>query len=227
MAEASYTSGDCGPCLVARSGRCSSGRDSDGTDARQFRVMCKSSQRLLGLCPGSVVRLRIFSLQRIERISRPELDTDNCPQRGLSQLPDDCIEFLTFIDFTPPDASGARTQTMTMHDRAISPVIMNCFVKARAAFPEELEPSIDQWEKAGQLPENSGFKRAKRALLLRGTGGVRGAGADFLYNMVLSEEVGYAIGGASVAFRCLRTLCPTICSMVAVKRRSRGGCLLW
>ena len=34
--------------------------------------------------------------------------------------------------------------------------------------------------------------------LLWGPGGVRGAGADFLYNMVLSEEVGYAIGGASV-----------------------------
>lgn len=42
--------------------------------------------------------------------------------------------------------------------------------------------------------------RRKGISLLRGTGGVRGPGADFLYNMVLSEEVGYAIGGASVGF---------------------------
>ncbi|MEC8740041.1 MAG: acyl-CoA dehydrogenase family protein, partial [Pseudomonadota bacterium] len=65
------------------------------------------------------------------------------------------LEFLTCIEFTPPNASGARTQTMTMHDRAIYTSDHELFRQsARRFFREELEPNIDQWEKAGQLPRD-------------------------------------------------------------------------
>ena len=77
---------------------------------------------------------------------------------------------------------------------------MNCFVKARRFFREELEPNIDQWEKPGNCQTILAESGRKGISLLWGAGGVRGPGADFLYNMVLSEEVGYAIGGASVGF---------------------------
>ena len=112
------------------------------------------------------------------------------------------LEFPTFIDFTPPDEYGARTQTMTMHDRAIYTSDHELFRQsARRFFREELEPNIDQWEKAGQLPREFWLKAGEKGFHCCGVPEQYGGpGADFLYNMVLSEEVGYAIGGASVGF---------------------------
>ena len=83
-----------------------------------------------------------------------------------------------------------------MHDRAIYTSDHELFRQnARCFFREELEPNIDQWEKPGSCLEI--LKAGISPLWGRGHGGP----ADFLYNMVLSEEVG-AIGGAMSASRC-------------------------
>ena len=89
-----------------------------------------------------------------------------------------------------------------MHNRAIYSSDHELFrSNARRFFREELEPNIDAWEDEGVLP--------REFWLQAGTNGFHccgipekygGPGADFIYNMVLSEEVGYAIGGASVGF---------------------------
>ncbi len=72
---------------------------------------------------------------------------------------------------------------------------------ARRFFREELEPNIDQWEKEGRLPREFWRKAGENGFHCCGIPEEYGGpGADFLYNMVLSEEVGYAVGGASVGF---------------------------
>ncbi|HJO11598.1 MAG: acyl-CoA dehydrogenase family protein [Gammaproteobacteria bacterium] len=89
-----------------------------------------------------------------------------------------------------------------MHDRAIYSSDHELFrSNARRFFREELEPNIDQWEADGVLPR--AFWEQAGALGFHCCGipeKYGGPGADFLYNMVLSEEVGYAIGGASIGF---------------------------
>ena len=89
-----------------------------------------------------------------------------------------------------------------MHDRAIYNSDHELFrANARRFFREELEPNIDQWEKDGLLPKEFWLKAGENVFnccLVPDEYG--GPGADFLYNMVLSEEVGFAIGGASVGF---------------------------
>jgi len=72
---------------------------------------------------------------------------------------------------------------------------------ARRFFREELEPNIDQWEKDEVIPRSFWEKAGENGFLCCGVPEEYGGpGADFLYNMVLSEETGYAIGGASVGF---------------------------
>ena len=72
---------------------------------------------------------------------------------------------------------------------------------ARRFFREELEPNIDQWEKEGRLPREFWRKAGENGFHCCGIPEEYGGpGADFMYNMVLSEEVGYAVGGASVGF---------------------------
>ena len=89
-----------------------------------------------------------------------------------------------------------------MHDRAIFNSDHELFrSNARRFFREELEPNIDQWEKEGRIPK--AFWRQAGEMGFHCCGipeEYGGPGADFLYNMILSEEVGYAIGGASVGF---------------------------
>ncbi len=89
-----------------------------------------------------------------------------------------------------------------MHDRAIYNSDHELFRRnARRFFREELEPNIERWEEEGALPRE--FWRKAGAMGFHCCGipeEYGGPGADFLYNMVLSEEVGYAIGGASVGF---------------------------
>ena len=72
---------------------------------------------------------------------------------------------------------------------------------ARRFFREELEPNIEQWEKDGVVPKGFWRKAGENGFLCCGVPEEYGGpGADFLYNMALSEETGYAIGGASVGF---------------------------
>ncbi|MEX0604499.1 MAG: acyl-CoA dehydrogenase family protein [Marinobacter sp.] len=71
----------------------------------------------------------------------------------------------------------------------------------RRFFRTELEPNIDQWEEQSVVPRSLWEKAAENGFLCCGVPEEYGGpGADFLYNMVLSEETGYAIGGASVGF---------------------------
>lgn len=89
-----------------------------------------------------------------------------------------------------------------MHDRAIFNSDHELFrSNARRFFREELEPNIESWEKVGRLPKEFWLKAGKNGFHCCGIPEEYGGpGADFLYNMILSEEVGYAIGGASVGF---------------------------
>lgn len=71
----------------------------------------------------------------------------------------------------------------------------------RRFFRTELEPKIEQWEEESVVPRSFWEKAAENGFLCCGVPEEYGGpGADFLYNMVLSEETGYAIGGASVGF---------------------------
>ena len=71
----------------------------------------------------------------------------------------------------------------------------------RRFFRAELEPNIEQWEEQSVVPRSLWEKAAENGFLCCGVPEEYGGpGADFLYNMVLSEETGYAIGGASVGF---------------------------
>ena len=89
-----------------------------------------------------------------------------------------------------------------MHNRPIYSSEHELFRdNARRFFREELEPNIDQWEKEGRLPRDFWRKAGKNGFHCCGIPEEYGGpGADFMYNMVLSEEVGYAVGGASVGF---------------------------
>ena len=89
-----------------------------------------------------------------------------------------------------------------MHNRSIFNSDHELFrSNARRFFREELEPNIDQWENEGVLPREFWLKAGVNGFHCCGIPEQYGGpGADFLYNMVLSEEVGYAIGGASVGF---------------------------
>lgn len=89
-----------------------------------------------------------------------------------------------------------------MHDRAIFTSDHELFrSNARRFFRDELEPNIEQWENEGALPRDFWLKAGRNGFHCCGVPEQYGGpGADFLYNMILSEEVGYAIGGASVGF---------------------------
>jgi alkylation response protein AidB-like acyl-CoA dehydrogenase len=72
---------------------------------------------------------------------------------------------------------------------------------ARRFFRAELEPNIEQWEKDGIIPREFWYKAAEQGLICAGVPEEYGGpGGDFSHNFVLSEEVGYAIGGGSVNF---------------------------
>jgi len=89
-----------------------------------------------------------------------------------------------------------------MHNRAIYNSDHELFrSNARRFFREELEPNIEKWEEEGRLPREFWEKAGEMGFHCCGIPEEYGGpGADFLYNMVLSEEVGFAVGGASVGF---------------------------
>jgi acyl-CoA dehydrogenase len=107
---------------------------------------------------------------------------------------------LSFLPgFNPNILPEANT---SMHERAIYNSDHELFRRnARRFFREELEPNIAQWEDQGVVPRSFWEKAGKMGFHCCGVPEEYGGpGADFLYNMILSEEVGYAIGGASVGF---------------------------
>ena len=71
----------------------------------------------------------------------------------------------------------------------------------REFFARELEPFISDWEPEGRLPDEVWLKAGELGLLCPSIpeeyGGV---GGDFLFNVVVAEEIGYAIGGGSITF---------------------------
>ncbi|MEH6637851.1 MAG: acyl-CoA dehydrogenase family protein [Porticoccaceae bacterium] len=72
---------------------------------------------------------------------------------------------------------------------------------ARRFYREELEPNIEQWENDGIIPREFWLKAGENGLLCCGIPEQYGGpGADFFYNMISSEEIGYAIGGGSCSF---------------------------
>lgn len=72
---------------------------------------------------------------------------------------------------------------------------------ARRFYREELEPNIEQWENEGIIPREFWRKAGAKGLLCCGIPETYGGpGGDFSYNMISSEEIGYAIGGGSCGF---------------------------
>ncbi|MFC2950576.1 acyl-CoA dehydrogenase family protein [Marinicaulis aureus] len=71
----------------------------------------------------------------------------------------------------------------------------------RRFFREAVEPFSAEWERKEQVPRELWLQAGELGLLcpsIPETYG--GAGGDFLYNVIVAEEIGYAIGGGSVAF---------------------------
>jgi acyl-CoA dehydrogenase len=70
---------------------------------------------------------------------------------------------------------------------------------ARRFFREEVEPNIARWEADGIVPREFWEKAGAHGLLCCGVPEeYDGPGADFVYNIILSEEGGYGIGSASL-----------------------------
>ena len=87
-----------------------------------------------------------------------------------------------------------------MHDRKIYSSDHQIFREsARRFFREEVEPNIALWEAAGIVPREFWKKAGAQGLLCCGVPEQYGGpGADFSYNILLSEEGGYGIGSASL-----------------------------
>ena len=91
---------------------------------------------------------------------------------------------------------------MSMENRSIYDSDHELFrANARRFFREELEPNIEEWENASIVPREFWRSAGEKGLLCCGIPEEYGGpGADFKYNMVSSEEIGYAIGGGSCGF---------------------------
>lgn len=91
---------------------------------------------------------------------------------------------------------------MSMENRSIYDSDHELFrANARRFFREELEPNIEKWENASIVPREFWRSAGEKGLLCCGIPEEYGGpGADFKYNMISSEEIGYAIGGGSCGF---------------------------
>ena len=87
-----------------------------------------------------------------------------------------------------------------MHNRDVYSSEHELFrTNVRRFFRTELEPNIDQWEEDGLIPRDFWLKAGEQGFLCCGMPEKYGGpGADFFYNAVFSEDVGFALGGASV-----------------------------
>ncbi len=88
---------------------------------------------------------------------------------------------------------------MSMENRSIYDKLFRA--NARRFFREELEPNIEEWENNSIVPREFWRSAGEKGLLCCGIPEEYGGpGADFKYNMISSEEIGYAIGGGSCGF---------------------------
>ncbi len=89
-----------------------------------------------------------------------------------------------------------------MHERSIYASEHAMFREAvRRFFQRELEPNIERWEREGIIPRSFWRAAGDNGLLCcQVPERYGGPGADFRFNMVCCEEIGYAIGGGSVGF---------------------------
>jgi long-chain-acyl-CoA dehydrogenase len=71
----------------------------------------------------------------------------------------------------------------------------------RAFFENRVEPNIAAWEAEHRVPRTLWLEAGEMGFLCPSIPeAYGGAGGDFLYNVVVAEETGYAIGGGSVTF---------------------------
>jgi long-chain-acyl-CoA dehydrogenase len=71
----------------------------------------------------------------------------------------------------------------------------------RAFYQAEVEPHVAEWESAHRMPRALWLKAGELGLLCPSIPErFGGPGGDFLHNVVVAEETGYAIGGGSVTF---------------------------
>ena len=71
----------------------------------------------------------------------------------------------------------------------------------RRFMRERMEPFLPQWEAEERIPRSAWLEAGELGLLCPGVPSeYGGAGADFLYNVVVAEEIGYCIGGGSLPF---------------------------
>ena len=87
-----------------------------------------------------------------------------------------------------------------MHDRTIYTSEHDLFrASVRRFFKEEVESNISQWEADGIVPRAFWRKAGDQGFLCCGVPDeFGGPGADFFYNIILSEEAGYGIGASSL-----------------------------
>lgn len=87
-----------------------------------------------------------------------------------------------------------------MHSRKIYTTEHQIFREsARRFFREEVETNIAQWEADGIVPRAFWRKAGAQGFLCCGMPQeYGGAGADFFYNIILSEEAGYGIGASAL-----------------------------
>jgi len=72
----------------------------------------------------------------------------------------------------------------------------------------ELEPNIAEWEKIGKTPRSFWKQAGEQGFLCPAIPEEYGGpGADFLFNMIVDEEIGYAVGGGSVGFAAHSDMC--------------------
>jgi long-chain-acyl-CoA dehydrogenase len=69
----------------------------------------------------------------------------------------------------------------------------------RRFFQREIEPNIKQWERDGTFPRDLFRKAGKAGILQAGVPTeYGGGGGDFLHHVILHEEHGYSVAGASM-----------------------------
>ena len=70
----------------------------------------------------------------------------------------------------------------------------------RRFLNEEAEPNVDKWLEEGEIPKSFWKKAGENGFLAIGIPEEYGGpGGDFLYRVVLAEELGYSVAGASIA----------------------------
>lgn len=87
-----------------------------------------------------------------------------------------------------------------MHDRKIYDGDQQIFRQSvRRFLREEVEPNIQSWEAAGIVPREFWLKAGAQGFLCCGMPEEYGGpGANFFYNIIISEEMGYGIGSGSL-----------------------------